>query len=234
MDPFDFWFAVNNTEIIKPPARLLETFGTTQVNYCLVSELMDDATRVRVREGRIEAARPTILTPQNMGDAQLEGFGEGESRRYIEWLRENAKDLHILQYGFKVSKLSSNEFTITDSLANVLSRVAVEQGRLDDPSSAILSGVDSPWEVCLLKLLVEVVEKSAPKNIADFKGRNLLPLGPADIREQVESAFLAASRDPSLIGALAQMLRSRGIFEQNQDRFFALVRAAQQRGQIPG
>jgi hypothetical protein len=212
MDPFDFWFAVNNTEIIKPPARLLETFGTTQVNYCLVSELMDDATRVRVREGRIEAARPTILTPQNMGDAQLEGFGEGESRRYIEWLRENAKDLHILQYGFKVSKLSSNEFTITDSLANVLSRVAV----------------------CLLKLLVEVVEKSAPKNIADFKSRNLLPLGPADIREQVESAFLAASRDPSLIGALAQMLRSRGIFEQNQDRFFALVRAAQQRGQIPG
>ena len=30
---FDFWFAVNNTEIVMPPKRHLETFGNTIINY---------------------------------------------------------------------------------------------------------------------------------------------------------------------------------------------------------
>ena len=234
MDPFDFWYAVNNTEVIKSPEKRLETFGTTQVNYCLVCETMDDANRVRIREGRIEAARPVILTPRDMGMAQLEGFAGVEAERYLEWLREHAKDLRMLQYGFKVSKQATNEFVVTDSLANVLDRVTAEQARRDDPSSAVLSGVDSPWEVCLLKLMVDIVEKSTGHNIAELKSRNLLPLNPHEMRDQIESAFLAASRDADLIQPLFNLLKGRGVFEQHQDRFFAVVRAAQQRGQLPG
>ena len=41
IDHFDFWYAVNNTEVIQLPTRQLETFGTTALNYVLVSELMD-------------------------------------------------------------------------------------------------------------------------------------------------------------------------------------------------
>ena len=36
-DPFDFWFAVNNTEIRLLPKRHLETFGSTVLNYHLVA-----------------------------------------------------------------------------------------------------------------------------------------------------------------------------------------------------
>jgi hypothetical protein len=234
MDPFDFWYAVNNTEVIRSPEKRLETFGTTMVNYCLVAELMDDPSRIRVREGRIEAARPAILTPRDMGSAQLEGFGEGAAAEYVNWLREHAADLRILQYGFKVSKSGGNEFIVTDSLPAVLDRVKADQARRDDPATAILSGVDSPWEVCLLKLMVDLVEKSVPHNVAQLKGRNLLPLTAEERRERLDQAFLAASRDPARIPELFAFLQSTGAFSQNEDRFYALVRTARQRGQIPG
>jgi hypothetical protein len=225
-DPFDFWYAVNHTEVLRHPLKLLETFGTTQVNYCLVSELMDDPSRVRVREGRVEAARPVILTPQDIGMAQLEGFAGEAAARYLEWMREHAGELRILRYGFKVSKVAVNEHVVTDSLANVIARAEAEHARRDDPAAALLSGVDQPWEVCLLKLMVDIVERSTPHNVRELKGRNLLPLDPHEEREAMERAFLAAARDPGRIDDLFQFLRSRNLFEANQDRFFALVRAA--------
>ena len=32
---FDFWYAVNNTEILKLPDKKLETFGASDVHYHL-------------------------------------------------------------------------------------------------------------------------------------------------------------------------------------------------------
>jgi hypothetical protein len=46
---FDFWYAVNNTEVVLAPRRHLETFGNTLINYHMVSELMDNVGQVRVR-----------------------------------------------------------------------------------------------------------------------------------------------------------------------------------------
>ena len=43
-------------------------FGTTNFEYCLITELMDQVNQVRVREGRIEAGRPKILQPENMAN----------------------------------------------------------------------------------------------------------------------------------------------------------------------
>ena len=62
---FDFWYAAANVEILLAPERKLETFGSTLINYHLVSELLDESGRVRVREGRLEAARPTLIMPSD-------------------------------------------------------------------------------------------------------------------------------------------------------------------------
>ena len=43
---FDFWYASQNAEIVLPPSRKLETFGSTLINYHLVSELLDEPGRV--------------------------------------------------------------------------------------------------------------------------------------------------------------------------------------------
>ena len=72
---FDFWYAVRNTEVVVPPKRHLETFGNTVINYALVSELMDSVGQTRVREGRMQAERPQIVTPSAYSNMLLEGFG---------------------------------------------------------------------------------------------------------------------------------------------------------------
>ena len=80
---FDFWYAVNNTEVVLAPRRHLETFGNTLINYHMVSELMDNVGQVRVREGRMQALRPQIVTPSAYSSMILEGFGE-QAEKYLD------------------------------------------------------------------------------------------------------------------------------------------------------
>ena len=51
---FDFWYAVNNTELVTRPSSQLETFGDTIVNYSLICEQMDAINKVCVREGQLK------------------------------------------------------------------------------------------------------------------------------------------------------------------------------------
>ena len=88
----------------------------------------------------------------------------------------------------------------------------------DDPLSTLVVGVDEPWEVCLVKLMVELVGRSAAGNM------NQLQADPQGQRHAVEAAFRAAAHDPSRIQALGSLLEETGLFSEFQDRFFALVR----------
>ena len=77
----------------------------------------------------------------------------------------------------------------------------------------------------LMKLMVELVQNSSQGNIQDIQNQ-------AEAREQtlilrIDRAFLEASRDPSKINILADLLRQNGLWEQYEDRFFALVRSAE-------
>ena len=54
---FDFQYALENTHVLHEPDRRIDTFGTTQFEFQLVSELMDSVSAVRVREGRITEAK---------------------------------------------------------------------------------------------------------------------------------------------------------------------------------
>lgn len=220
---FDFWYAVNNTEVVAVPERRLETFGATMVNYHLVTELMDSVDKVRVREGKLKAFRPEIITPPSITDDMLEGFG-AEARDYADWLREHAKDMQILRYGFKVQKQEINDYILTDPLETVVNRVKDELAERDDPLGAILVGVDRPWEVCLLKLMVELVQHSAPGNIQDI--HQLMRDQKSQFHQTLEKAFLDASRNAASVPALAELLKKNGLFERYQDRFFAAVQSS--------
>jgi hypothetical protein len=223
-DPqFDFWYAVNNTEVISVPERRLETFGATMVNYHLVTELMDSVDKVRVREGKLKAFRPEIITPQSIDQMMLEGFGS-EAGDYADWLHKHAKDMQILKYGFKVQKQEVNDYILTDPLPTVVERVKEQVAERGDPLDAVLVGVDRPWEVCLLKLMVELVQHSVAGNIQDI--RQLQRDSKAQLHTQIEQAFLAASRDAAKVPELAELLKRNGLFERFEDRFFAAVRSS--------
>jgi len=220
---FDFWYAVNNTELVTTPTNRLETFGDTVVNYHMVCELMDNVDKVCIREGHLKALKPEIITPQSLGQMDLEDFGQ-DARQYADWLAENGGDLKILQYGFRIQKQEIKEYVVTDHLDNVMERVKAEVGAKDDPLSAILIGVDSPWEVCLLKLMVELVQHSAQGNMQDIRQQAASLKN--SLLENIDRGFLEASRDPSKINALAEGLKQNGLWEKYEDRFFALIKAS--------
>ena len=100
--------AIKHTEILRAPKQSLYTFGTTNIYYYLVtepaySELIKNITETVVREGRVIAERPKIVTPYYL--SQLEGFST-EARRYFEALVEEhgERGIHGFCHGF-VSRL---------------------------------------------------------------------------------------------------------------------------------
>ena len=58
----DFDYAIENTHVIVAPEQKIATFGSTSFNFYLISELMDRVNQVRIRNGKIHAERPQILT----------------------------------------------------------------------------------------------------------------------------------------------------------------------------
>lgn len=216
---FDFWYAVNNTDILLLPRNSLETFGATQIHYALLTEPMDAVGQVRIREGRIQAYRPEILTPQSLIETPLEGFQTEEAENFVRWLREHEADLMILKYGFKIRYETLTESVVHDSLQAVGERVLADFQQHNEPMGAVLAGVDDPWEVCLLKLLFEVARKSAPGNMRDLRA------DPDGSHREIDRAFRVASRDKSKLAPLAELLKAKGRFSEYEDRFYALVRS---------
>lgn len=225
---FDFWYAVNNTEIVRLPPRHLETFGTTILNYHLVTELMDSVDQIRVREGRIQAGQPKIVTPDAYTRTLMEGFGE-EAEKYVEWLNKHETAIRVLQYGYKLKQESFSEHLVSDKMHAVVERVRSEVEARNDPLGAVVIGVEQPWDVCLVKLFWEMVQQSAGTNFEQLQKRSLFDnVGgvPQGVRNDIEAAFLAASRNPALINGLGKKLQHLGLFDEYQDRFFSLVRAS--------
>lgn len=224
--PHNFWYAVNNTEVVVMPTNYLETFGNTRLHYHLVSELMDSVNRIRVREGTIQSQQPQIITPSCYEREFLEGFGE-QANQYAEWLREHAKDLRILEYGFRVQKTELSEQVVSGQVREILDQVKKSAREKNDPLSGVILGVDDPWDVCVLKFMVDVIRKSIPRNIQDLNRQRLWEDAdgvPRGVRTDIEKCFLLARDHPALIKELGLKLRRYGLFAEYEDRFFALVR----------
>jgi len=223
---FDFWYAVHHTKVVHAPSRALETFGETRINYRHVAELPDDPGKVRVREGRLEAHKPAIITPEAYVHDMMDGFGE-EARQYLEFLKQHEDSVRILQYGYRLSQEAFSEQVVTDSLEAVTARVVADVVEQNDAFAAVIQGVDEPWDVSLVHFFWLHVNASAPFNVREFEAarqREELDAVPAAVRNEVEQAFRRAQADPRIVHELGALLRRHGVFEQYQDRFFQLVR----------
>ena len=169
---FDRWYAAKQARFLLEPSHRLETFGNTLVNYHLVSELEDHPGKVRIREGRLEAHQPLVITPQ-FAQVEAEGFGD-EAKEYLEFLRETEKNLRILQYGYHLKSDNFSEQIVTDRLSVVTERVKLEVLSKNDPFAAVVQCVDNPWDVALVELWLREVNRSARGNIADLQQQGKL------------------------------------------------------------
>lgn len=223
---YDFWYASTRTEVVLPPSRRLETFGSTLINYTLLAELPDDPCAVRIREGRLEAHKPALIMPSNLAETEMEGFGP-EARKYLEFLREHEDSVRILQYGYSLKQESYSEQIVHDGMAAAMEKVIAAVKERGNGFDAVVKGVDHPWDVCLVKLFWLEINASAPVNMRELEAARIGAMRentPHALRAEIETAFARAAADPSLVRDLGGFLRAKGVFEQYQDRFFALLR----------
>lgn len=166
-------YAIENTQVIVAPNSKIETFGSTVFRFYLVTELMDEVNQVRVRDGRLHAERPSIITPAHYHQMLGEGFGE-KAEEFIGWLKEHAPDFAVLKYGFQFRKTDLQQEIVHSPMEEVVNRLRERVDRSEDPLSAVIQGVDEGWEVCLLKFATDMIQRSAPGNMDEWRRRGLL------------------------------------------------------------
>ncbi|MFN0125884.1 MAG: hypothetical protein ACKV19_04265 [Verrucomicrobiales bacterium] len=169
----DVAYALEMTRVLHVPDRRIDTFGTTDFQFVLISELMDQVDRVRVRSGRLQAGRPVIMRPDPQPDMTFEGFGD-QAEAFRDWIKAHHENLAFLRYGFTFSKSSVTESLLHEPFESVQGRLVAEAVQSGNPMRAVIAGVDDTWEISLLRFSVEMIQKSSGINIFDFKRRGLL------------------------------------------------------------
>jgi hypothetical protein len=219
--------AVRHTEILRPPKRSLATFGTTNVYYYLVtepaySELVKDAVETVIREGRVIAERPKIVTPYYL--SHLEGFSS-EARKYFDMLiSTQGANAPGLFYSYKNEPRELN--IVSDNLLSVVDKLNADIDKRGDPLTSIIRGQDELWDVSLMKFIYEMTRSSLPDNLMQMESRGLLDIDasgiPGDARIRIEELFLLVSKGELEPSELKKELDRWGLFEEYEDKFFAL------------
>jgi hypothetical protein len=213
--------ALQQTELIRAPRRELDTFGSSVIDYYVVTELVGNLSVVR--DGKVFAEKPKIVTPAYL--VNVEGFSE-QAKKYISMMaRERPYESGIF-YRYKNEPGGMNVISepIKQVIDNLNSRVEDQQ----NPLSTIIKGVEELWDVSLLMFIYELTSKSVRTNMAEFNRRGLLDMDasgvPEGARDYIEELFEKASRNLSRAPELVVELNRWGLFQEYQDRFFALFR----------
>ena len=221
--------AVNNTEILRPPRQSLATFGATNIHYYLVTEpayaeLVKDAVETIIREGRVIAEKPKIVTPYYL--SRLEGFSP-EARKYFDMLtRSHGPSAPGIFYTYKNEP---KEFSIvSNSLLSVVDKLNTEIDKRGDPLTSIIKGEDAFWDVSLMKFIYETTRSSLQNNLMEMGSRGLLKIDssgvPADARIRIEELFSATSMGEMEPKDLKVELDRWNLFDEYEDRFFNLFK----------
>jgi len=221
--------AVKHTEILRSPKQSLATFGTTNIYYYLVTkpayaELIKNVAETVVREGRVIAERPRIVTPYYL--SRLEGFSF-EAKRYFDTLmRTHGPNAPGLFYSYRNEP---KELTIvSEDLLSVVDKLNTEIDKRADPLTSIIKGEDELWDVSLMKFIYEMTKSSLRDNLSQMEARGLLDTDtsgiPVDARVRIDELFRRVARGESEPRQLKEELDRWGLFEEYEDRFFAIFK----------
>jgi hypothetical protein len=220
---------VQHTETLRLPKQSLATFGTTNIYYYLVTEpaykeLVDNVSETVIREGRVIAQRPRVVTPYYL--SRLQGFS-AEAIRYFDTLtQQHGANAPGLLYSYRNEP---KELTIvSDSLRSVVAKLNAEIDKQGNPLTSIIKGEDDLWDVSLLKFIYEITRSSIEDNLWQMGSQGLLNVDssgvPADARVRIEELFrkvITGQIEPS---ELKEELDRWNLFEEYEDRFFTLFK----------
>jgi hypothetical protein len=223
------WDAVKQTEIIRHPKQTLSTFGTTNLYYYILTEPAyvepgKDVTETVVREGRVIAERPRVVTPYYL--MRLEGFGT-DARKYFEMmLNAYGPDSPGIYYAYKNEPINMN--IVTDNMASVVDKLNSEIEERGDALASIIKGRDELWDVSILKFIFEITRHSVQSNATQFGARGLLTVDksgiPAEARMTIEQLFSKVKAGKMEPSQLKEELERWNLFDEYEDRFLDLFR----------
>ncbi len=214
-------YVIEHTEVLRAPTQSLATFGTTNIYYYLVTELAEWVNVVR--EGRVIAAKPKIVTPSYL--INLEGFSL-QAKRFIEIMAERDPHEPGIFYTYKNEAREMN--VVSESVGEIVDKINRRIDNQRDPLTAIIKGVEGLWDVSLLKFTYELTRSSMQSNVAELERHGLLRVDsagvPRDARNHIEELFEKTSRDPAWASELIAELRRWNLFYEYQDRFLGLFK----------
>ena len=214
-------YALEQTELVRAPRQELETFGSSVIDYYVVTELVGNLSVVR--DGKVFAERPKIVTPAYL--VNVEGFSE-QAKRYIAMMAQERPYESGIFYRYKNEPGGMN--VVSEPIKQVINKLSSQIEEEHNPLSTIIRGVEELWDVSLLMFIYELTSKSARTNMAEFNRRGFLDIDssgvPQGARDYIEELFEKASRNLSRAPELVVELNRWGLFPEYQDRFFALFR----------
>jgi len=224
--------AVANTRILRPPKQRLATFGITNIDYYLLttpSYHVEDGdasspAETVIREGKVIVQQPRIVTPYYL--SRLEGFSD-EAKRYFSLLVDRyGSQAPGLMYAYKNESKGLN--IVPGELHTVAQNISQQLDRDKIELSTIIEGEDILWDVSLLKFIYDLTRHSLQGNLSDLGSRGRLGVGadgvPSDARFHIEELFSKALRDEADPKDLKDELERWELFNEYQDRFFALFK----------
>ena len=211
--------AIARTEVVRPPRQRLSTFGTTTVDYYVVTELGESISCVRA--GKVFAEKPRIVTPYYL--LHVEGFSD-DARRYLSMMAEQNPHAPGVLYAYRNQPESTN--IVSEPIRVVIGNLDSRLDSEDRPLAAIVRGVEDVWDVAVMMFIYDLTQRAVGGNVADFRSRGMLRTDssgvPGAAREHIETLFAAARADRSRAPELVSELRRWGLYEEYEDRFLAM------------
>ena len=177
-----------------------------------------------VREGRVIAERPKIVTPYYLLNL-FEGFEHG--KEYAEYML-NKYGLHEpgLLYRYKNEPTEIN--ILSSSCESVVYNLNQKIDSDENTLAAIIKGVDEMWDVSLMKFIHDLTRGSLRSNVMEIGMKGFLDVDrsgiPSYTRHTIEQLFQEARIDQRKATELETELRRWGLFDEYEDRFLDLFR----------
>ncbi|HEX6512566.1 MAG TPA: hypothetical protein VF157_09730 [Chloroflexota bacterium] len=231
LNPEEIRRIVENTEVVRPSRQLLATFGTTVLQYFIVTEPSysglpgaEQTEEAVVRSGKVTAARPQIVTPHYLLNL-FSGFEHGqEFARYLT-ARYGGESPGLM---YRYQQEPGDMEMVSDSPDRVARRIA---GRLDSENAhlaAVIRGVDQYWDVSLAHFIYGLTAGSAMGHAAEMAQRGLLETDPRGLpraaRDRIDEMFSAVRRGELAASDLKSELDRWDAFDEYEDRFLNLFR----------
>ena len=222
--------AVQKTRVARKPLQHLATFGTSIINYYVITEpIYSDIDELKketvVRTGRVNSGKPQIVTPTYA--LNLKGFSS-EAYKYLEFISNkfgvNSPGV-LYQYKNEPGKIN----ILNGSVEEVSNNIIKELNTKKDKLTAVIVGVDELWDVSLLKFIHDFTSESLVSNVNEFNSRGLLQpqdqFGgvPKAAVQRIEILFnqVGFGADPEI---LKKELDRWGLFDHYEERFLNLFK----------